>query len=132
MVGVSGVTVSITCFISAETIEGMFAAFRERAVITVTRIVAIIYVAIETVMTVEPGSCSDEDAVQEPIGAVVAVGCTIVWRIVEIAIGTVGLGTEVDADANTDLGRHGGAAGANEAQQTEYYKRLDQTHTSPP
>ena len=121
MASVPGVAVSIARFIAAETIEGALATFGQGAAITVTRIVAIIYMAIKAAGPVKPRSNADEDAVREPIGPVVAIGCAIVRSVVEVPVRAVGLGAEIDADADTDLGWRVGAARAEDAQQTEQH-----------
>jgi hypothetical protein len=117
------VTSSIARFIGAETNKGTLATLGHGAVIAVTRIPAIIYVAPETVWAVEPWSDTDKHTVNEKIRPVVAIRGAIVGCIVEVPVGTYGLGTDVDAD--TDLSRHVGAAWAKETQQTEQYKKFD-------
>src|SRR5580658_10020077 len=123
MVGVPDMASSIARFVPAESVEGVLATGWQGTAIAVMRIVAIVYVAIETVGSVEPGSGTDEDAAVESIRSVVAIGRAVIRRVVEIAIGTVRLGTNVDADA--DLSRCVGAAYTEKAQQSEQQKGLD-------
>src|SRR5580700_8746628 len=100
MVGVPDMASSIARFVPAESIEWVLATGWQGSAITVMRIVAIVYVAIETVGSVEPGSSTDKDAAVEPSRSVVAIGRAVIRRIVEIAVRTVRLRTNVDTDCN--------------------------------
>jgi hypothetical protein len=100
--GVSNVPTSIARFVALEVVEGFRAAPRERSVIAVTRIVAVVDVAVKAGMAVEPGASSDKHTAIEPIWSVVAVGCAVVGFIVEVAIGA----PRRHANTDRDLGRH--------------------------
>ena len=100
--GIADMAVAIARFIGAEVVELLIAACGERSVIAVTRIEAVIDVAIEAVRAVEPGAGSDEDSVGKPVGPVVAVGRAFIRRIVKVAVGANR--GHSDADAYGDLG----------------------------
>jgi hypothetical protein len=72
--------------------------------ITVTRIVAVVDVAVKAVGAVEPGACSDEQPAHKPIRPIVAVGRAVIGGIVEVPIGATGFNANTDGD----LGRANG------------------------
>jgi hypothetical protein len=85
------------------------------------RVIAIVDVAIEAVRPMEPRSGTDEDAVHEPIGPIVAVGGGGGGRVVKISVGADR--RDADANANRDLRRGVGGQsahkqGADEADHT--------------
>ncbi len=80
------VSAAIPRLIRMEVLKRRSAAFRQRSVIAIMRIPAIIYVAIEAARTMEPRAGSDKDAANEPVRAVVPVGSAIIRRIVEVPI----------------------------------------------
>lgn len=90
------VSLSIPRFISLKMVERSRSALRQRSVVAIVRVVAVIHVAIETMRSVEPWSGSVESATDEPVGTVVAIGGAIVRRIVEVAIGTDRLDPDTD------------------------------------
>jgi hypothetical protein len=106
MPGVAYMAPSVTRFIAMEVIERSLAARRQRPTIAIVGVKAIVHMAIETGVTVEPGTRSDEQATDEPVGPVVAVGSAVIGRVVEVAIGADGL----DADTDGDLGRPKGCS----------------------
>jgi hypothetical protein len=61
-------------FVSVEVVELLLSAPRQRSMITVAGIVAVVDVAIEAAVAVKPGTRSEKDATIKPIGPVVAVG----------------------------------------------------------
>jgi hypothetical protein len=124
MVGGADVSLAIAGFVGLEVIEGLGATFRQRPVVAVMWIVTVVDVAVVAVMTVVPGPGSDEDAADEPVGAVVAIGRTVVGRVIEVAIGA----DRCDPDADCDLGwRY--RPGAHEGKgNCEEYKRLETCH----
>jgi hypothetical protein len=114
MAGVPDVASAIACFIGVETVECVLATLWQGSAVAMMRIIAIVYVAIETVMSMEPGAGTDKDAIREPIRPIVAIRGAIIRRVVEIAVRTIGLGANVDAYG--DLGRRRRADEADEAQ----------------
>ena len=67
MTGIADVALSVPCLVRVEVVERRLAAAWQRAMIAITRIEAVIDVAIEATMTVEPGAGSYEDTASEPI-----------------------------------------------------------------
>ena len=78
-----GVATAVARLVAMEVVEGLSAALGERSVIAVTRIVAVVDVAVEVVAAVIPVARSDEDSVHKPIGPVVAVGRALIGSIVK-------------------------------------------------
>lgn len=72
-----------------------------RPVIPVPKIEAMIHVAMEALGAVEPGSGTDEYASAEPLGAVVAIGRTVIGRNFVIPVGA--LGRRPDIHTHRDL-----------------------------
>jgi hypothetical protein len=81
-------TASIPCLVSLKMLEGLGSARGHRTSVTVTRIVAVIDVTIESAGTVEPGTSSDEESAGKPVWPIVAVGGAVVGCIVEVPVGT--------------------------------------------
>src|ERR1700722_14351050 len=99
--------VSIARLIATKVVELLIAARGERSVIAVTRIEAVIDVAVETGVPMEPGTGSDEDSVGEPVRPVIAVRRAFIGRIVKVPVRANW--SYSDADADGDLcgrGRH--------------------------
>jgi hypothetical protein len=88
MAGIAGVAMLINRRVSVEMVEGLRAPYRKRSVVAVVRIVAVVDMAIKSVRAVEPGARPDEHPTSKPIRPIVTIGCTVIGRIVEIAIGT--------------------------------------------
>ena len=86
MAGIAGMAVSIARLITAEVVELLIAARRQRSVIAMMRIEAVIDMAVETGVPMEPGTGSDEDSVGEPVGPVIAVGRALIRRIVKVPV----------------------------------------------
>ena len=86
----------IPCLVSLEVVERPRSTFRNRAVISVPRVKAVVNVAEKSVRAVEPGAGSKEYSANEPVRPIVAVRCAVVRSIVEIPIGANWL------DSNTD------------------------------
>ena len=70
-----------------EAAERVFPAFWQWTMVAVARIVALVDVAIKPMRPVKPGAGPDEYSSSEPIRTIVAVGCTIIWSIGEVAVG---------------------------------------------
>jgi hypothetical protein len=98
MARVAYVPLSIACFIAMEVVERRLAACRQWPVVTVMRVKTIIHVTIETVVPVEPGTRSKENAADKPVGPIVAVGRAVIRRIVEVPVGAGRLDTDTDSD----------------------------------
>jgi hypothetical protein len=70
------------------------------AVVAVFRMVMVVNIAVEMLGTVKPWAGTDEDAICEPLRAVVAVGSAAIWRGIVVTVGT----SRGHADADADLG----------------------------
>jgi hypothetical protein len=88
----------ITRLVCVEVVVRLFPARRHGSGITVMRVVAVVYVAIEAVMTVEPRAGADEYPVTVPIWPVISVDGTVVRSVVVISVGASRLNTDVDTD----------------------------------
>ena len=89
---------AVARFICREVIEALRTTLRNRSVVAVSGIVTIVYVTIEMVMTVEPGTRADEDSARKPVRAVVPVGSAVIRRIVEVAVRANRSDTYVDGN----------------------------------
>jgi hypothetical protein len=87
MAGTADVAVTVAGFITVEVVELLIATPRQRSVIAVTRIEAVVDVAVEAARAVEPGAGSDEDAVGKPVRPVIAVRRAVIRRIVKVSVG---------------------------------------------
>jgi hypothetical protein len=98
--GVAHVATAITCFVSMEVIEGLFAALGQRSSVTAPGIVAVIDMAKEAAGATEPWARSEEDSSIKPVGPVVPVGSAVVRGIVEVAVRANGGRPDVHSDGN--------------------------------
>ena len=98
MAGVAGVALPIARLVAVEVVELLFAAARKRSAVTMMGIEAVVDMAVKAVRAVEPAASSNKHPVHKPIGPVVAVGCAVIWSVVEVPIGADGLDSEGDGD----------------------------------
>jgi hypothetical protein len=103
MIGITHVTPSIPRLVCVEMVERLLTASGHWSPVTMSRIIAIIYMTIEAMRTVEPRTSSNEKAAIKPIRSIVAVRRTAIGRIVIIAIGTTRFRSYVDADLSACL-----------------------------
>ncbi len=96
MPGIAFVPMRIHTRIRVKVIEWLFAMTRQRAVVTMARIEAIIYVSIKCTAPMEPRPRADKQATVKPIRAVVAIRSAVVRRVIKISIRTHGLRPDVD------------------------------------
>jgi hypothetical protein len=102
MTGVAYVALAIPGLVRVEVVERLISAFGHRSHVTMTRIIAVVDVAIEAVRTVIPRTRSYEHAAAaEPVWPIVPVGRTTIGRIVVVPIRT----NRRDSNANGNLGR---------------------------
>src|ERR1700722_15990580 len=92
-----------------EVVKALRSALRHRSSVTVVRIKAVVDMAIKAVMAVEPGASPKKHPANKPIGSIVAVRSTVIWRIVEVSVRTHGSRPDVYADGNLGW-RHGRTA----------------------
>src|ERR1700690_3638537 len=110
------VTPSIPRLVAMEVVEGCLPATRQRPVITVMRVVAVIDMAEEPTRTVEPGSSSQKQSADKPVRPVIAVRSAVVRSIVEVSVGAYGGCPYVYANGNlrrSRLRKHQQGSGEN-------------------
>ena len=121
----------VSCVETVEVVGGLMisAVSRIGAVIAVVRIIGVVYVTVEAVVAMEPGTCSDEDATGEPFRTIVAVGSAVVRSVVIVAIRA----GWCYADANGDLGLRFGRSGCAKTteQRSDEKDILDSAHEIP-
>ena len=88
--GLAYVTLSIPRLIAMEVVEGLLSMNRHRPMITIMRVVAVINMAVEPTMTVEPRSSSDKHSVEKPVRPVISVRRAVVRSVVEVPIRAYG------------------------------------------
>jgi hypothetical protein len=106
--GVAHVAMAVACLVTVEVVEALFTAPGERSCVAVTWVKAVVDVAVEAGMSVEPGTCADEDAAQKPVRSVVTVGRAIVRCVVEIAVRANRGNADVDGHLGGIAGRAAG------------------------
>jgi len=81
------IAVLIVRCVGTKAIEGLLPTFRHRSMVAVVRIKALVNVAVKSMMPVEPGAGPYEDATSEPVWTIVAIGCTVIRSVREVAVG---------------------------------------------
>jgi hypothetical protein len=130
------VAVSVTHLVAMEVFHvfGMkisargFATGRIRAVVAILRVIVVIYMTVEVIWAVKPGTRPDEDAAAEPLRAVVAVGSTVIGRYVVVAVWTYRSRANVDAELGL---RFRGCDCKTESSHCSCGKKLESVHVSP-
>ena len=92
------VVASITHLVSVEVIEGPLPTLGMWTNVAVTWIEAVINVAAEVVVAVEPRAGSDEQAAVKPVGTVVPIWGAVVWGEVVVAIRANRRWSDIDGD----------------------------------
>ena len=92
------VAASITHLVSVEVIEGRLSTLRMWTNVAVMWIEAVINVAAEIVVDMEPRAGSDEHAAVKPLGTVVSIWGAVVWGEVVVAIRASRLCSDIDGD----------------------------------
>jgi hypothetical protein len=98
MARVSDVPLTIPRFVAVKVVKRLSTTVRDGSVVAVARIVAIIYVSIEPMMTMEPGPCADEQTTIEPVWTVIPVRRTFIRRVIKIPVRAYWLGSDIDRD----------------------------------
>ena len=86
MTGVAYVALTVPGLVCVEVAERLFAASGHRSVVTIMRVVAVVYVAVEAARAMEPRAGSDEQSAREPVRSVIAVRRAIIRRIVKVTV----------------------------------------------
>jgi hypothetical protein len=100
MRSVSYVALSITRLIALEVIELTRSPLREGSAVAIVWVVPVVYVPVESALTVEPWSRAEKYSPHKPIGAVIAVGRAFIRRVVEITVWA----NRGNSDTNRNLG----------------------------
>jgi hypothetical protein len=77
---------------------------RCRSLVAMLRIKVVVHVAVKALRRVRPVAGTDKVTAVEPLGAIVAIGSAVIWRIVVVAIRAAWLRSEVDANGNLRVG----------------------------
>lgn len=128
MTGIAYVALPIPRFVRVKVVERLFPATRQRAMIAITRIEAVIDVTIEATRTVEPGPGSYEDAASEPIRTVVAVGSAVIRGIVKVSVGANRGYTDINRNLSRCFRAGGEQKSSSKKEQTE---KFGNAHLSP-
>jgi hypothetical protein len=96
MAGIAHMAIPVSRFVGVEIVIRLLPVRGIGSVVSVTRIVVVVDVTIESVRTVKPGAGPDEYSPHEPIRAIVAVRCAIIRSIVVVAVGTYRCYPDVD------------------------------------
>jgi len=102
MASVAYVALPVPRLVAVEVVELLLTAPWQRSVVAVTRVKAVVDVAVKAVMTMKPGACANKYATVKPIGPIVAVRGTVIRFIVEVPVGAYRRHT--DADGNLSWG----------------------------
>ena len=89
MASIPDVTLPVSRLVRMEVIERPFATLWQRSIVTATRIIAIVNVAVKAVTAVKPGASSDKKSAIEPNRSIVAIRRTAVGGVVVITVRTV-------------------------------------------
>jgi hypothetical protein len=100
MASIAYVASSIPRLVSLEVVEALRPPLRHRSSVTVMRIIAVVDMAVKAVRAVKPGASSKKHPANKPIGAIVAVGSTVIRGIIEVPVRTHGGHADVYADCN--------------------------------
>jgi hypothetical protein len=98
MAGVTYMALRVPRLVCMELVERLLPTCRQRAAISVTRIVAVVHVAVKIAMSVKPGACADERPATEPIRPIISVGSTAIRSVVIVAIGACRLNSDIDTN----------------------------------
>ena len=86
MAGIPDVTLPVSRLVRMEVIERLFPARWNRSIVTITRIIAIVNVAVKALRAAKPWASSDEDSAIEPIRSIVAIRRTAVGGVVVVTV----------------------------------------------
>ena len=89
MAGIPDMTLPVSRLVRMEVIELLFATRWNGTIVTATRVIAIVHVAVKAARAAEPRASSDEQSASEPIRTIVAVRRTVIGSIVVVTVGTV-------------------------------------------
>jgi hypothetical protein len=123
---VACVALPVPRLVCLEVVELLGPALRDRSSVSVMRIISVVDVAIKAVMTVEPGTSSNEYPASEPIRPIVAVGRTVIWGIVEVPVGA----HRRHSNVNGNLSRRDGCGAQQSSSESRENKSFRVGHDS--
>jgi hypothetical protein len=86
MAGVAYMALSIPRLVPMEVVERLRTALRQRSMVALVRVVAVVDVAVEAAGAVKPRAGSNKHPASKPIGPIVAIRSAVIWLIVEVPI----------------------------------------------
>ena len=86
MAGVAYVALPIPRLVCVEVVERPLSTPRQRPIVTVMRVKAVVNVAVKAARAVKPGTSSKKHPANKPIGPIVAIGRTVIRGVVEVPI----------------------------------------------
>ena len=110
------VPVTVSAFIAMKMIELLVTPTGQGSVVTVTRVIPVVDVAVESLVAVEPGTSPDKHSARKPIRPVIAIRGAVIRRIVKIPIRTWRRNTDVDRN----LRRRSGCTAKNGGRREGY------------
>jgi hypothetical protein len=98
MAGVAYMALRVPRLVCMKVVERLLPTGRQRAGISVTRIVAVVHVAVKIALSVIPGTCAKERPTTEPVRPIISVGSTAIRSVVIVAIGAYRLNSDIDTN----------------------------------
>ena len=86
MAGVAYVALPVAGLIPMEVVEPFLSAPWKRPCVTVMRIEAVVDVAVEAVVAMEPWASAEKYPADKPVGAIVAIGRTVIRSVIKVPI----------------------------------------------
>jgi hypothetical protein len=120
----SYVALTIARFVCMEVIERPLTMSGQRSVVPETGIKAVVNVSVKTTRTVKPGTGSDEESADKPVGAIIAIGSTVIGWIVEVPVRTY----RGYSNANYDLRLRHSSSKKEDCGNCRNYERLKPEH----
>ena len=96
MAGIAHMAIPVPRFVCVEIVVRLLPVCGIGSAVSVTRIVVVVDVTVKSVGTVKPGASADEYSPYEPIRAIVAIGCAVIWSEIVIAVRTHRCYADVD------------------------------------
>jgi hypothetical protein len=96
--GIAYVAAPIARLVSVEVVEALGSALRQRSVVAVMRIEAVVDEAVESRATVKPRASSKKHPAHKPVRAIVAVRSAIIRRVIKIPIRANRSRSDVDSN----------------------------------
>jgi hypothetical protein len=94
----SYVAFPIARLVSVEVVELLFAVARQRSVVAMVRVKAVVDMAVEAMRAVKPRTGTKKHPADKPVGAIVAIGRAVIWGIVEVPVRANGSHSNADGD----------------------------------